>query len=150
MQGRSPLAKRVTRVEDLRGPFPVSVSPILPRVAQDAVWESSMAGALEESEAVGHASPSPPTQLVLAQDTAPGSRCPSRETSGARPHRGQRFQGAAYVHRPLLGEKPDDMDAFPFAVQEPQILIRLQKSRGILDKSHSSLARSSRRLKRLT
>ena len=64
-----------------------------------------MAGALEESEAVGHASPLPPTRLVLAQDTAPGSRCPSREMSGAGAHRGQRLQGAVYVHRPLLGEK---------------------------------------------
>lgn len=91
---------------------------------------------------MGRASPSPPARLVLAQDTAQKQMpIPGSYLGGTR--------GTVYVHRPLLRES-DDVEAFPFAVQGPQILLRLQRSRGLLDKSHASLARSSRRLKRLT
>lgn len=125
----------------------MAVSPVLPWVAQDTVWESSVAKSAKPWVVPAHHH-----QRDWSWHRAQPQEADihPREMSGAGAHRGQRFQGAAYIHRPLLGEKPDDMEAFLFAVQAPQILVRLQRSHGLLDKTHSSLARSSRRLKRLT
>lgn len=92
---------------------------------------------------MGRASPSPPMRLVLAQDTAQEADARPREMSGG-------HTGDSVRSQPSAERESDDMEAFPFAVQGPQILVRLQRSRGLLDKSHASLARSSRRLKRLT
>ena len=80
----------------------MAVSPVLPWVAQDTVWESSVAKSAKPWVVPAHHH-----QRDWSWHRAQPQEADihPREMSGAGAHRGQRFQGAAYIHRPLLGEK---------------------------------------------